>query len=189
MKLFPKGIKLTKNERRCLEHINGDIEEWLLNTIILKANARRDALINLWIPKLYADPAIKSLPASPDGIAGLILKHPDYLSRSARDRTMVEPIPEGRHFRDYYASLEDEGRTVTIFASGITVSDFHIDCIHAYVQNIEEWVLGAILGNINRQKSLIIKQYRPELFADSDVQVLPGTENELLSLIFENQEP
>jgi len=74
-------------------------------------------------------------------------------------------------------------KTVTLFSSGITIPDLSANCVLAYVQNLEEWVIGAVLGMVNRGKKKMIKQYHPIIMADPSVTTMPATEDGLIEMI------
>ena len=56
-------------------------------------------------------------------------------------------------------------------------------CILAYVQDLDDWVLGALLGQINRGKKRMIKEYHPIIMDDPNVTIMPATEDELIAMI------
>jgi hypothetical protein len=70
-----------------------------------------------------------------------------------------------------------------LFSSGITIPDLSGNCILAYVQNIEEWVYGGLLGMINRGKKKMIAKYHPIIMDDASVTVMPATEDGLITMI------
>ena len=85
--------------------------------------------------------------------------------------------------KDNYDAVTRSGSTVTLFSSGITIPDLSGNCILAYVQNIEEWVYGALLGMINRGKKKMITKYHPIIMADASVATMPATEDGLITMI------
>lgn len=178
MIIFPIGIKLTSNENSCLLHMVSDAEVWMANTIVEKATVRRDALIAEWRPRLYADESVTELPANSDALATLILARSDYKTRAQQDG---EPIIT--HSRDKYDTVTRSGSMVTLFSSGITIADLSGNCILAYVQSLEEWVIGALMGQINRGKKKMIAQYHPLIMADDSVTTMPATEDGLVTMI------
>jgi hypothetical protein len=72
---------------------------------------------------------------------------------------------------------------VTLFPSGLNCSDADANCILAYVQDLDDWVLGAILGRINKGKKNMIRQYLPIIFADPNTPDAPATEEGLIGAI------
>jgi hypothetical protein len=183
MIIFPLGIVLTANENSSLLHMVDNAETWMTDTIAEKAIIRRDALINEWRPILYADDSVTELPASDDDLATLILARSDYRTRAQQDSAADPVVPVSTAQRDKYGAVTRSGSTVTLFSGGINLADLSANCILAYVQNLEEWVIGALLGMINRGKKKMIAQYHPMIMADSSVTTMPATEDGLISMI------
>ena len=183
MILFSSGIVLNANENSCLLHAVADAEVWLTGSLANKAERRRDALIEEWRPRLHADDSVTSLPANPDELATLILARDDYRTRLQQDAAEDPPIPTSTSRKDAYDAVSRSGSTVTLFASGITIPDLSGNCILAYVQNLEEWVYGALLGMINRGKKKMIAKYHPIIMDDASVTTMPATEDGLITMI------
>ena len=183
MIIFSSGIVLTSNEQSCLLHMVPDAEAWVHSTIAEKARLRRDALIEEWRPRLYADDSVSELPANPDDLAALILARSDYRTRVQQDAAADPAVSTSTTQRDKYGGVSRSGSTVTLFSSGITMADLAGNCILAYVQNLEEWVIGAVLGMVNRGKKKMIAQYHPIIMADSSVTTMPATEDGLVTMI------
>ena len=181
MDIFASGIVLTATENSCLLHITSDAEAWVTSTITEKARLRRNALIEEWRPILYADASVTELPADEDDLATLILARDDYQTRVQKDAAISEPISTFQ--RDKYAAVTRSGSTVTLFSSGITIADLSANCILAYVQNLEEWVIGAVQGQVNRGKKKMIAKYHPIIMADASVTTMPATEDGLITMI------
>ena len=181
MIIFSSGIVLTANENSSLLHMVPDAEAWVTNTIAEKSQRRRDALIEEWRPTLYADASVTELPADDDDLATLILARSDYQTRVQKDAAISEPINTFQ--RDKYAAVTRSGSTVTLFSSGITIADLSANCILAYVQNLEEWVIGALMGQVNRGKKKMIAKYHPIIMDDDSVTTMPGTEDGLITMI------
>jgi len=195
MIIFPAGIAITDTEHKSLLHIVSDPEAWLLAAIKEKARLRREALISEWRPRLYADDSVTELPASDDEMCALIMARDDYKTRLQQDVAQDPPVS-----LDTYATSKFEGTsrvgltvrrpdrvpgdaTVTLFASGIDLSDTDTNCILAYVQDIPNWVIGAQMGQINRGKKKMIKKYHPIIIADPRVITMPATEAGLINMI------
>ena len=183
MIICSSGIVLTANENSCLLHAVAGAEAWLTGAITEKARLRRDALIEEWKPRLYADASVTELPADPDELATLILARSDYRTRAQQDAAADPVIATSTTQKDRYDAVSRSGSTVTLFASGITITDLSGNCILAYVQNIEEWVYGGLLGMINRGKKKMITKYHPIIMDDASVTTMPGTEDGLISMI------
>ena len=183
MDLFESGIVLTANENSSLLHVVPDAETWLSSIITEKAKLRRDALIEQWRPTLYADASVTELPANPDDLATLILARSDYKTRIQQDAA-ADPVELiSTHSKDKYDAVSRSGSTVTLFGSGITLSDLAGNCILSSVQNLEEWVIGALMGQVNRGKKKMISQYHPIIMDDASVTTMPATEDGLVTMI------
>jgi hypothetical protein len=183
MNIFSSGIVLTDIENLCLLHMVPDAEAWLQGMIAEKARLRRDALISEWKPRLYADDSVTELPADADNLVTLILARDDYQTRLEKDAAESPAVDTSTVQRDRYAAVTRSGSTVTLFASGITIADLSANCILAYVQDLSEWVIAALMGQINRGKKKMIAQYHPIILADSSVTTMPATENGLIEMI------
>ena len=183
MIIFNTGIELTANENSCLVHMVPDAEAWVTSTIAEKAKRRRDALIEEWRPRLYADASVTELPADPDDLATLILGRSDYKTRAQQDAAAAPVVATSTTQKDKYDAVSRSGSTVTLFSSGITIPDLSGNCMLAYVQNLEEWVIGALMGQVNRGKKKMIAQYHPIIMDDASVTTMPATEDGLITMI------
>ena len=182
MILFPTGIVLTANENSSLLHVVPDAETWLFSTITEKARLRRDALIQEWRPKLYADDSVTELPANSDDLAALILARSDYKTRAQQDAEADPVVATSTIQKDTYDAVSRRVE-VTLFSSGITISDLSGNCILSSVQNLEEWVIGALMGQVNRGKKKMINKYHPIIMDDASVTTMPATEDGLITMI------
>ena len=183
MIIFPTGIAITDTENKSLLHIVSDPEAWLLASITKKAGSRREALINEWRPRLFADASVTELPADDDALCTLIMARDDYKTRLQRDAAQEPPESPYRHNIARDAAIDRSGTTVTLFASGIDLTDTDTNCILAYIQDLSDWVLGALLGQINRGKKKMIAKYEPIIRADPSVTTIPATEDGLINMI------
>jgi hypothetical protein len=183
MTIFPSGIVITANENSSLLHIVPDAEAWMTGALTEKARLRRDALIEKWRPTLYADPSVTELPADLDDLATLILARSDYTTRLEQDAAADPVVSTNTDNKDKYDAVTRSGSTVTLFSSGITIPDLSANCVLAYVQNLEEWVYGAVLGMVNRGKKKMIAKYHPIIMADASVTTMPATEDGLITRI------
>ena len=183
MIIFPTGIAITDTENKSLLHIVSDPEAWLLASITKKAGSRREALINEWRPRLFADASVTELPADDDALCTLIMARDDYKTRLQRDAAQEPPESPYRHNIARHAAIDRSGTTVTLFASGIDLTDTDTNCILAYIQDLSDWVLGALLGQINRGKKQMIAKYEPIIRADPAVTTMPATEDGLINMI------
>ena len=168
MIIFSDGIKITANENSCLLHAVADAEAWLTGAITEKARLRRKALIDEWRPRLYADSSVTELPANDDESKHASAKV-EGTSRAGKAVKRPDRVPGDA--------------TVTLFASGIDLSDTDTNCIMAYIQDLEDWVIGALMGQVNRGKKKMISQYHPIIMADPSVTTMPATEDGLITMI------
>jgi hypothetical protein len=195
MIIFPNGIKLMDTEHKSLLHMVSDPEVWLMASIIEKARLRREALIAEWQPRLFADERVIELPADVHALCDLIMARDDYKSRLQRDAAEDPPIMVDKY---NIAKFEGTSRvgltvrrpdrvpgdaTVTLFASGINLTDIDVNCILAYVQDLDDWVIGVLMGQINRGKKLMLREWQPIILADPDISTMPATENGLINMI------
>jgi len=182
MILFTSGIPLTVTELACLHYLVADPEEWLLNSIAEKARVRRVALIKEWQPILFADATVRDLPADAKALASLILKRPDYRTRAQQENLSHRP-PDLLNTKRYLSSSHSSRGSVTLFPHGIDIDEIDCQSILAYVINLDDWIYGALLGQINRGKKLLIATYHPVLLADPDVNAIPATEDAFIAMI------
>jgi len=193
--IFPRGIKITESENTALLHVVADPEPWLMDAITEKARRRRNALIAEWLPRLSADPSVTELPADAASLCTLIMGRGDYMNRLQKDAAQSPPVPLTRHATAKFEGTSRLGltvrrpdripgdATVTLFPDGIDLDDVDVDCIMAYTQDLADWVIGALLGQINRGWKKIIFQYYPIILADPAVATMPATEVELIRMI------
>lgn len=195
MHIFSDGIRITDSEHKCLLHVVADPEAWLLDAITEKARLRREALINDWRPRLLADPTVTELPTDNDALCALIMARDDYKTRLQQDAAADPPVPLNRHATAKFNGTSRVGMsyrrpdrmpgdaTVTLFSTGIDLADTDTNCILAYAQDLDDWIIGALMGQINRGKKKMIRQYQQVLLDDFSVTVIPATEDELINVI------
>jgi len=195
MIIFPTGIAITDMENKSLLYMVSNPEEWVLNAITEKAKSRRNALIKEWEPRLFADPAVTELPADAHELCALIMARDDYKTRLQQDAVEDPPVALNKHATAKFEGISRVGltvrrpdrvpsdATVTLFPSGMDLSDIDCDCILAYVQDLDDWVIGALMGQINRGKKKMIETWKPIILADPDVTTMPATEDGLINMI------
>jgi hypothetical protein len=183
MQLFKTGIIISNMEYQCLLYVEVDPEQWMRDTLKEKGRLRRDALIKEWRPRLFADPAVTELPADDEGLCALIMARSDYKTRLQKDAALDPPEPPFRNNIARYETADRSGATVTLFSDGMDITDIDVDCIMAYVQDLDDWILGALLGHINRGKKKMIAKYEPIIRADPSVTTMPATEDGLINMI------
>lgn len=181
---FQTGITITQTEHNWLLHVEADPDQWLLSVLSEKVALRREALLDEWLPRLLADPAVTTLPADPDALGQLIFARADYKTRLQRDAEEIPPVPLNLHnVARFQARPPVAGPPVRLVSGGIDLLDLEAAYMLAYLQDIDDWILGAVLGHINRGKKKLIRQYLPVLMADPAVATVPANEADLINLI------
>ena len=80
-----KKRTLTTLEESVLKNDLLDVQDWVDNAIAGKINNCKKRMIREWLPKLYADDSVSSIPASEDDIVALVVARSDYKDRVARE--------------------------------------------------------------------------------------------------------
>ena len=76
---------LSSTEEAVLKNDLLDVQDWVDKAIDGKVNNCKKRLIREWMPKLYADDSVSSIPASEDEIVAMVIARDDYKDRAARD--------------------------------------------------------------------------------------------------------
>ena len=152
-------------------------------------------MIKEWTPLLFNDESITELPADEHALCALIMARNDYKTRLQRDADEDPPVPQYRHNLNKFEGTSRVGltvrrpdrvpsdATVTLFPAGLDLSEIDVNCILAYVQDLYDWVIGALLGQINRGKKTMIETWKPIILADPDISTMPATEEGLINMI------
>jgi len=199
MHLLRHGVVLTQLEYDCFKHCQSDPEQVVLDSLNGKVQRRSAALIREWLPTLQADHTITKLPATTEGLCALIQVQPSYQTNAQKatarvDRELVifnqqnspdQVAPQVRppHNRGRYAEKVRSGKPVVLFPAGITLDDDKCNCLYAFITDIDDWLLGAILGHVTRGKNKMLAQYHPIILADTSVATMPATEDGLITMI------
>jgi len=80
-----KKRTLSSTEESVLKNDLSDIQDWVDKAIDGKVANCKKRLVAEWLPKLYADDSVSSMPASEDEIVALVVARSDYKDRAARD--------------------------------------------------------------------------------------------------------
>ena len=80
-----KKRTLSSTEESVLKNDLRDVQNWVDLAISGKVNNCKKRMISEWLPKLYADDSVSSIPASEDEIVAMIVARDDYKDRAARD--------------------------------------------------------------------------------------------------------
>ena len=76
---------LTSLEESVLKNDLLDVQEWVDKAIDGKVSNCKKRMITEWLPKLYADDSVSSIPATEDEIVALVVPRSDYKDRVARE--------------------------------------------------------------------------------------------------------
>jgi hypothetical protein len=77
---------LSTTEESVLKNDLLDVGKWVTGAIDGKVNNCKKRMIAEWLPKLYADDSVDSIPASEDEIVAMIVARDDYNNRVDRDK-------------------------------------------------------------------------------------------------------
>jgi len=80
-----KKRTLSSTEELVLKNDLLDVQDWVDKAIDGKVSNCKKRMIKEWLPKLYADDSVSSIPATEDEIVALIVARDDYKNRAARD--------------------------------------------------------------------------------------------------------
>ena len=80
-----KKRTLSSTEESVLKNDLLDVQNWVDGAINGKVNNCKKRMISEWLPKLYADESVSSIPATEDEIVAMIVARDDYKDRAARD--------------------------------------------------------------------------------------------------------
>ena len=80
-----KARTLTTTEEQVLNNDLLDIQGWVDGAVNGKINKCKTLMLREWQPKLLADPAVTSLPATEEELIALIVARDDYKSRTERE--------------------------------------------------------------------------------------------------------
>lgn len=181
MRLFPSGIVITTNENHALRHLLVNPEQTISNEITAKVGVRKTALVDEWRPTLFDDDSVTSIPGSEDEIVALIFSRSDYKTRLEKDT--LEGNDRTKLSTAKYSAVSRSGGTVTLFSSGIDIADADANCILAYVQYLDDWLLGALMGHIGRGTKQLIRTWHPILLDDASVSSLPATQDAFITTV------
>ena len=70
-----------------------DIDSWVTTAVDGKISKCKKRMLSEWLPKLYADDSVDSIPASEDEIVAMIVARDDYKNRVVRDQGYPEGDP------------------------------------------------------------------------------------------------
>ena len=198
MILFSDGIPLTQSEQASLNYITKDAESWLQSMWDEKVKLRTIALTKDWHGELAS--ATESVPATTAGEVAAILGLDSYRSRKQKEaakpgRKSTDPethringtrvtVPDGSRYNVWrHETVNHDSPSVVLFSSGMELVDQDVAVVEAYVVDVEDWLMGALLGQINRGKKKMIAEYKPIMLADESVDTLPTDDDKLVEQI------
>ena len=76
---------LSSTEEAVLKNDLLDVQDWVDKAIDGKVSNCKKRMITEWLPKLYADDSVSSIPATEDEIVALVVARSDYKDRVARE--------------------------------------------------------------------------------------------------------
>ena len=76
---------LSSTEEAVLKNDLLDVQNWADKAIDGKISNCKKRMLREWMPKLYADDSVSSIPASEDEIVAMVIARDDYKDRVARD--------------------------------------------------------------------------------------------------------
>ena len=136
------------------------------------------------------DPDITSIPADHTSFIDLVTSRSYYKTRAQRDAEAVA-MSNGKvkihspENKERFNTRGVELGSVIIFPSGLELPDQAPAIIESLIQDLEDWILGGLLGKISKGRQQIIRQYEPILIADPDVSSYPANTDDLIQMIME----
>jgi len=82
---------LSSTEEAVLKNDLLDVQNWADGAIDGKISNCKKRMLREWLPKLYDDDSVSSIPASEDEIVAMIVARDDYKDRVARDAERSSP--------------------------------------------------------------------------------------------------
>jgi len=82
---------LSSTEEAVLKNDLLDVQDWVDKAVDGKISNCKKRMLREWLPKLYADDSVSSIPASEDEIVAMIVARDDYKDRVARDAERSNP--------------------------------------------------------------------------------------------------
>ena len=80
-----KKRTLTATEESVLKNDLLDVEVWVNEAIDGKVANCKKRMIAEWLPKLYADDSVDSIPANEDDMIAMVVARSDYKDRATRE--------------------------------------------------------------------------------------------------------
>ena len=77
-------VEINETDGLALSNDLVDINDWIQNAVTGKINNCTKRMIQEWQPKLFADPAVTSIPAAQDEFIKLVVARDDYKNAAER---------------------------------------------------------------------------------------------------------
>ena len=78
-------ITLSDMDEKVLNNDLFDISTWIQDAVTGKINSCKSRMIAEWQPKLFADPAVETIPADENEFINFVVSRDDYKNRSQRE--------------------------------------------------------------------------------------------------------
>ena len=79
------SITLSDMDEKVLNNDLFDISTWIQDAVTGKINSCKSRMIAEWQPKLFADPAVETIPADENEFINFVVARDDYKNRSQRE--------------------------------------------------------------------------------------------------------
>jgi|TARA_B100001778_G_scaffold28394_1_gene20716 hypothetical protein len=79
---------LTTTEQSVLENDLLDIQDWVIKALNGKIAACKKRMLAQWLPIIYADDSVTSIPANEDDLIALIVARDDYKTRKESESNL-----------------------------------------------------------------------------------------------------
>ena len=79
---------LTTTEQSVLENDLLDIQDWVIKALNGKIAACKKRMLAQWLPILYADDSVTTIPANEDDLIALIVARDDYKTRKESETNL-----------------------------------------------------------------------------------------------------
>ena len=79
---------LTTTEQSVLENDLLDVQDWVIKALNGKIAACKKRMLAQWLPIIYADDSVTSIPANEDDLIALIVARDDYKTRKESESNL-----------------------------------------------------------------------------------------------------
>ena len=78
-------VEISDSDLICLKNDLLDVDDWVQKAVKGKISKCKGRLIQEWLPRLMADPALTTIPSNEDELISYIVSRPDYKDRDAQE--------------------------------------------------------------------------------------------------------